>query len=193
MKAHRISLLTLVLAALVAGCGIREQEREYRNFFNQTAKELVPGLRLPDESQYGPAWAFIEGQGWETRDGSGETKAEFWTSGEFNGDEATDYAYILVDEESEARNLIAFVSATDGYRYRAEQLTTGFEWGIWLRTRASGRYMATPSGEGAADVSPTTQFEVRNQAIDLFETGGSTVTFVWDESSQAFNRYSVSD
>lgn len=192
MTLGNIRLITVVLVGLAAGCSIAEQERRYRLFFNETATALVPGFRLPDESQYGPAWAFVEGQGWQTLDGTGETKAEFWTSGEFNGDGTIDYAYILVEEATDTRTLFAFVSTADGYD--AKQLDVGFEWGIWLRTRAPGRY-ATVEVRGANPDSPLNaiEFESRNQAIEFFRFDGESSTLVWNATTQSFDRFWTSD
>ena len=192
MKLFQFSLVVVGLAALVAGCSIRDQERRYRGFFYDTAQSLVPGYRLPDESEYGPAWAFVEGQVWETRDGSGETKAEFWTSGEFNGDGTTDYVYILVEDATDSRALFAFVS--DGEDYEAELLTAGFEWGIWLRTLEPGRYdTAAARGIGPDSPDKLLEFEADNQVIEFFAFEGAASSFVWNDATQSFDRYWTSD
>ena len=193
MKRHHACLVTVItLAALAAGCTIAEQERKYRLFFTQTGRALVPGFRLPNESEYGPLWAFVEGQGWQTRDGSGETKAEFWTSGDFNGDAMIDYAFILVEEAADARTLFAFLSTPAGYE--AERLDSGFPWGIWLRTRAPGRY-ETAAARGAGPDSPLNilEFEAADQAIDFFGSEGAASSFVWNETTQSFDRFWTSD
>jgi hypothetical protein len=184
MKRHHLCLIVVTLAALVTGCTIGQQERKYRLFFSETAQALVPGYRLPDESEYGPLWAIVEGQGWETHDGSGETKAEFWTSGDFNDDETLDYAYILVEDASGTRALFAFLSTANGYE--AERLDAEFDWGIWLRTRSPGRYVSAVGPD-----SP--QFEVENQAIDFFQFEGASSTFVWNRTTQSFDRFRTSD
>ena len=192
MKLIHTSLIAAALAAPATGCTIVDQERKYRIFFSETAQALVPGHRLPDESQYGPAWAFVEGHGWETRDGSGETKAEFWTSGEFNGDGTLDYAYILVEDATDTRTLFGFLSIEEDYEI--EQLAAGFEWGIWLRTRAPGRY-ATAASRGIGPDSPLNvlEFEARNQAIDFFQPEGAASSFVWNEVTQSFEQFWISD
>jgi hypothetical protein len=192
MKLCHTGVVTVALAALAVSCTIAEQERRYRVFFNATAQPLVPGFRLADESRYGPAWAFVEGQGWQTRDGSGQTKAEFWTSGEFNSDGTTDYAYILVEEATDTRTLFAFVSTAEGYE--VERLDAGFEWGIWLRTRPPGRYASAPT-RGAGPDSPFNplEFEAQNQAIDFFQFEGSASSFVWNATTRSFDRFWTSD
>ena len=192
MKLIQTSLIATALAALATGCTIGDQERRYRIFFSETAQALVPGYRLPDESQYGPAWAIVEGQYWETRDGSGETKAEFWTSGEFNGDGTVDYAYIVVEGTTDTRTLFAFLSTDEGYEI--EQLAAGFEWGIWLRTRGPGRY-ATAASRGIGRDSPLNvlEFEAQNQAIDFFQPEGAASSFVWNEATQSFEQFWISD
>jgi hypothetical protein len=192
MKLCHTGVVTVALAALAVSCTIAEQEKKYRVFFNQTAQALVPGFRLPDESAYGPAWAVVEGRGWQTRDGSGHTKAEFWTSGEFNGDGTIDYAYILVEEATDTRTLFAFISTAEGYG--VERLDAGFEWGIWLRTRPPGRY-PTAAARGAGPDSPVNplEFEARNQAIDFFQFEGSASSFVWNATTRSFDRFLTSD
>lgn len=167
---------------------IGEQERKYRTFFRETAQALVPGFRLPDESQYGPAWAVVEGRGWRTRDGSGLTKAEFWTSGEFNGDGITDYAYILVEQATDTRNLVAFVSMGEGYE--VERLDAGFEWGNWLRTLQPGRYQPAVGRNIAPDAtSSDSAFVAQYQAIEFFRFDGEAASFVWNPATGMFDRY----
>jgi len=192
MKQHHAWLPILALTALTVGCTARQQERKYRIFFAETAQALVPGYRLPGESRYGPLWAAVEGRVWQTRDGSGLTKAEFWTSGEFNGDGTTDYAYILEEAASGTRTLFAFVSTANGYE--AEQLAEGFPWGIWLRTRQPGRY-ATAAARGAGPDSPddVLEFEAGNQAIDFFQPEGASSSFVWNVATGTFDRFWTSD
>ena len=188
MKTFRNALIFCVFSSLTAGCTIAEQERKYRIFFARTAQALVPGFRLPDESQYGPAWALVEGHAWRTRDGSGETKAEFWTSGEFNGDGTTDYAYILIEEATDTRTLIAFLSTPDGFA--ARHLEAGFEWGVWLRTRPAGRYrIAATENAGRDAASAAETFVAENQVIELFERDGNASNFAWNASAQSFDRY----
>lgn len=185
MKPGGVSCIAVALAVLAVGCTIAEQERRYRVFFAQTAQQLVPGFRLPDASRYGPAWAVVEGRHWQTRDGSGQTKAEFWTSGDFNGDGTIDFAYILVETATDTRTLFAFVSTAEAYE--AERLDAGFEWGIWLRTRPAGRYSTVPAPD--SDAPLVAAFEVRNQAIDFFRPDGDSSSFVWNAATEAFDRF----
>jgi hypothetical protein len=196
MQPYRICLTVALLGALAASCTSVEQERRYRTFFNETAQALVPDFRLPDESQYGPAWAVVEGQGWRTLDGTGETKAEFWTSGEFNGDGTIDYVYILVEKATDTRTLFAFVSVGQGYE--ARQLDAGFEWGIWLRTLPPGRYaIAGAEAEARAangDSPPAAlEFEARNQVIEFFQFEGAASSFAWNATAQSFDRFRTRD
>jgi hypothetical protein len=192
MKLSAASLTVIALALLAGGCTIGDQERKYRIFFRQTAQTLVPGYRLPDESAYGPLWAAVESRNWQTRDGSGQTKAEFWTSGEFNGDATIDYAYILVEESSDTRNLFSFLSTADGYE--AVRLTSGFPWGIWLRTLPPGRYSMTTAGVDSRDSSPSDrEFDAPNQVIEFFQFEGAASSFVWNAATQSFDRFWTRD
>ena len=200
MPLYRTCLSMALLVALAVGCTSVQQERRYRTFFNETAQALAPEFRLPDESQYGPAWAVVEGQGWRTLDGTGETKAEFWTSGEFNGGGTIDYAYILVEQATDTRTLFAFVSGDAGYE--ARQLDAGFEWGIWLRTLAPGRYaIAETEAEAAAGArdangdSPgeALELEARNQVIEFFQFEGAASGFVWNDVTRSFDRFRTRD
>lgn len=192
MKKTHACLLIVAFTILVGGCTIPQQERKYRIFFAETGQALVPGYRLPDGSQYGPLWAAVESRSWQTRDGSGLTKAEFWTSGEFNGDRTLDYAYILDEAASGTRALVAFVSTGDGYE--VEQLAEGFPWGIWLRTQAPGRY-ATAAARGAGPESPDNvlEFEAENQVIEFFQPEGAASSFVWNAATRSFDRFWTSD
>ena len=194
MSTLRIHICLSILATLSVGCSssIREQEQRYRAFYRDTAQALTPGFELPDGALYGPLWAQVEGRHWETRDGSGQTKAEFWTSGEVNGDTKTDYAYILVESATGKLVLFAILSAEQGYR--AETLTDGFNWGNWVKTREPGRYAtAAARGIGADAVESVLEFEAQHQAIDFFQPEGSASSFVWNASSQSFDRFWTSD
>jgi len=192
MKRHRACLPIVALSLLVAGCTAPQQERKYRIFFAETGQALVPGYRLPGESEYGPLWALVEGGGWQTQDGSGRTKAEFWTSGEFNGDATIDYAYILEEVATDTRTLVAFVSTAGGYE--VVRLDEGFPWGIWLRTREPGRY-ETAAAAGAGPDSPESilEFEAENQVIDFFQAEGGASSFVWNAATRSFDRFSTTD
>ena len=82
----RIRACLFVAAAAVpaAGYSVGNEERKYRPFFGQTAQALAPGYSLPPESEFGPLWALVESLGWQPRDGSGQTKAQMWMSGDFS-------------------------------------------------------------------------------------------------------------
>jgi hypothetical protein len=192
MKQRHACLLIIVLSAVTVGCSARQQEAKYREFFAETARALVSGYRLPDESEYGPLWGLVESHNWKTRDGSGRTKAEFWTSGDFNGDATTDYAYILQRETTGTRALVAFVSKGDSYEI--DRLAEGFPWGIWLRTQEPGRY-TTAAARGAGPDSPENvlEFEAANQAINFFAPEGGSSSFVWNAATGSFDRFQIGD
>ena len=185
-------LIVAVAAALAAGCSVGNQERKYRLFFGQTAQALAPGYSLPPESEYGPLWALVESSGWRTRDGSGQTKAELWTSGDFNGDAKDDFVYILVANTDGARALYAFLSAGEGYE--ARRMTDGFGGYMGLATRAPGTY-ATAAARGIGIESPDNAlaFDTEHQAIDFFQHEGGASCFVWNDGTQTFDRYWTSD
>ena len=194
MKALRNCLSLVLIAAPILGCNstVRDQEVRYRAFYRDTAQALTPGFELPDGALYGPFWAQVEGRHWETRDGSGQTKAEFWTSGEFNGDATIDYAYILVETATGNLTLFAFVSGEQGYR--AEPLVDGFNWGLWVKTREPGSYeTAAARGAGPDAAESVLEFEAQNQAIDFFQPESSASSFVWNASTQSFDRFWTSD
>jgi hypothetical protein len=192
MKRNHPSLLVAALALLAVSCSVGNQERKYRMFFGQTAQALAPGYSLPPESAYGPLWALVESSGWESRDGSGQTKAEMWTSGDFNGDAMTDFAYILVANTDGARALYVFLSMATGHE--ALRLTDGFPEHMGLATRPPGTY-ATAAADGAGPASPlnSLSFEAEYQAIDFFQFEGAASSFVWESERKAFDRYWTSD
>jgi hypothetical protein len=189
--ALRKFLLIATAFAAIAACSVGDQERKYRVFFYETAQALVPGYRLPDAAMYGPAWAAVESRNWRTRDGSGQTKAEFWTSGEFNGDGKLDYSYILAEEATNTHVLFAFVSTPGGYE--AQRLDEGFEWGTWLRTLPRGRDQAAAQRESADSPPNETEIDTRNQAIEFFQFEGSSSSFVWNATTESFDRFRTSD
>ena len=194
MKARCAYLGLFLVASQLLACSssVREQEQRYRTFYRETAQALTPDFELPDAALIGPFWAQVEGRNWETRDGTGQTKAEFWTSGEFNGDASTDYAYILAESASGTLAVFAFVSGGEGYQ--AIRLVDGFNWGIWLRTREPGRY-ATAAAGGAGPSSPDNvqEFVADYQVIDFFQPESSSSSFVWNAESQSFDRFWTSD
>lgn len=186
--------VSLILAcAMLAACSAAAQESKYRSFFRETGADLARGYRLPPESEYGPLWAFVESTGWQTRDGSGGTKAEFWTSGDFNGDGARDYAYVLIRAEGSERALYAFMSSSDGYA--AVVLVPDIAPRMWLATRGPGRYATAEARGIGPDAAATgvTEFEVSHQAIEFFQSEGASSTIVWNEGTQGFDRYWTSD
>jgi hypothetical protein len=189
---RRAAAVILMAGLLAAGCSVGNQERKYRVFFGQTAQALAPGYSLPPESAYGPLWALVESFGWNSKDGSGETKAEMWTSGDFNGDTMTDFAYILVANTDGGRALYAFLSAETGYD--ALRLTDGFGEHMGLATREPGTY-ATAAADGAGPASPlnSLSFEAEYQAIDFFQFEGAASSFVWNDGRKALDRYWTSD
>jgi len=192
MFRHRAFLIVAAATVLATGCSVGNQERKYRLFFGQTAQALAPGYSLPPESRYGPLWALVESSGWHTRDGSGRTKAEMWTSGDFNGDAKDDFVYILVANTDGERALYAFLSAGEGYE--AERMTDGFGEHMGLATRSPGSY-ATAAARGVGIESPDNalSFEAVYQAIDFFQFEGAASSFVWNDGTQSFHRYWTSD
>ena len=185
-------LILIVMATCLTGCSSGAQERRYRLFFTRTAADLVPGYWLPPESEYGPLWAAVEGVNWQTRDGSGRTKAEFWTSGEFNGDEELDYAYVLAAVADNERALYAFVSSPGGYE--AILLQPNAAPRMWLATSAPGRYAtAAAAGAGRDSATAVQEFESTYQGIVFFSNEGASSTFVWNETGSSFDRYWTSD
>lgn len=188
---HAVSLM--LASATLAACSAASQESKYRSFFRETGADLAGGYRLPPESEYGPLWAFVESSGWQTRDGSGGTKAEFWTSGDFNGDSVRDYAYVLIRAEDSERALYAFMSASGGYV--PVVLAPDIAPRMWLATRGPGRYATAEARGIGPDAAATgvTEFEVAYQAIEFFQSEGASSTFVWNEATQGFDRYWTSD
>lgn len=187
------ALLLLGCAMLTAGCSAPLQERRYRQFFAATAAALVPDYRLPPESAYGPLWAAVESTNWRTRDGTGMTKAEFWTSGDFNGDGRTDYAYVLTRADDGERALYAFLSTASGHEALA--VVTGIAPRTWVETRGPGRYAtaaAAGAGPDSADAAPD-EFELAADGIVLFRYESASSTFVWNSATGAFERFRTSD
>lgn len=167
-------------------------DRAYLTFFEKTAAPLVPGYRLPAERDFGEYWMAFDSFIYKTRDDSDSTKAPYWTKGDFNNDDATDFAYILIRRTDGAQALFAFLSAARGYEGIA--LEEGFEGDMGLATQGAGSF-TTAAGKGYWEPTPEDPavVHVEKHAIAFFMFESAASLFVWNASKQAFVRVWMSD
>ncbi len=190
--------LIVLGSVLWAGCQaelphyLREADKPYLTFFNETVSELLSGYRLPSERDFKDYWTYFDSFVYKTEDDEGNHKAPFWTKGDFNDDGQLDYCYILIEEESGIQSFFGFISSESGYRVLL--LDDGLESEMGLATQMPGELL-TASGKG---YSPATSDDpplvrVEHQAIAFFHFESASSVFIWDQEKQEFRRHWLSD
>jgi hypothetical protein len=186
---YRLSIIILILAISVSA---EADDKKYVSFFNSVAFELVLEYRLPAPSDMKNAWKWKDSYTYKTKDGNGQYKAPYWTSGDFNGDGVIDYAYILIHRKSKKKQLFAFVSSGSGFLKK--MLGESHEYEMGVATQEPGELL-TASGKGYWKPSPADppKIHIINQAIGYFMFEGASSVFVWNEKDSSFNRHWISD
>jgi len=113
-------------------------------------------------------------------------KAPFWTSGFFNADQTPDYAYILIEKWTRKKVLVALLS--DEGAYRAVKVRDSFEdeMGLATQPKADLSYFTT-------DMDERKTLHMPHEGIVFLMFEGAASVFVWDQATNAFKRYSISD
>ena len=165
----------------------------YLSFFNETVSKMLPGYRIPVESDLGYYWKEKESFVYKSEDNDGNSKAPYWTKGYFNNDKAIDFAYILINKNDKLKYPYAFISTNEG-NYQTLQLDGPVEFDMGIATQDAGNII-TASGKGYWEPTPDDPPEVtvKYQAIAyfMFESAGSI--FIWNEDSKTFKRHWTSD
>ena len=180
-----VTIITLgpsACATQSAPAYLQEADDEYLTFYENVAKTLLPGYRLPREEDFASYWSRFPSYVYGTHDDQNDRKAPFWTKGLFNDDEVVDFAFIVLDEDDRSKNLFAIVSTATGYR--TILLDDTFDEELGLQTRQSGDVTATADGER----TPGTVHVLRH-AIELIHFESHGALFVWDAESEGFVRY----
>lgn len=166
---------------------LRASDSIYLRFFEDTARSLLAGYRLPTKSDFRNYWSYYQNkfvygtEGHDTR-----PKAPFWTDGLFNADQRRDYAYILIHESTGKKSLVVLLSERGGYR--AVPLQEDFDDEMGLATQQPVKLTYYPTADADRKV-----LDMKREGIAfvMFESAGSV--FVWDEATNAFKRYWTSD
>ena len=171
-----------------AGAG----DNEYVSFFNSVGGKLVKEYRLPVSGDMKYYWEMKTGFPYKTTDGSGNYKAPYWTSGDFNGDNKNDYAYILINRNSGKKQLIVFLSKDDMYIAIKLSEPTDDEMGV--ATQHAG-VLTTASGKGYWPPTPEDppEINVKRHAIAYFAFESAASVFVWNDETKSFKQHWLSD
>jgi hypothetical protein len=191
MTLRQILHLAILLLVGVASLA-NTRENRYREFFVESATDLVPEYRLPTDSDMESYWSAKDAFPYKSTDGVGAYKAPYWTCGYFNDDDVLDYAYILIHKESEDKYLFVFVSLHDAFK--AILLEGAHQLEMGLATQESGR-VTTASGKGYWEPSPEdpAEVEIHRQAIAFFMFESASSLFIWNTEEQTFRRHWISD
>ena len=185
----RILLSVLIFLLSLPALAI---DNEYVSFFNSTGKHLVIDYRLPISSDMKQAWKAKDSYTYKTKDSSGNYKAPYWTSGDFNGDQKIDYAYILVSRSSNENQLIVFISSEIDYIAIKLGNSHNYEMGVATQipevlTTASGKGYWPPTSDDPPQVT------IKRHAISYFMFESAASVFIWDDNKKTFKRHWTSD
>jgi hypothetical protein len=159
----------------------------YVGFFEDTAKNLVTGYRLPVESDFRNYWKYYNNKlvyGTEGHDR--KPKAPFWTDGYFNADDRRDFAYILIHQSTGTKSLVVFLSDQSGYR--PVILQKDFDEEMGLATQQPVKLSYHPRADADPEV-----LDMKREGIAFLMFESASSVFVWDPATNAFKRYWTSD
>ncbi len=159
----------------------------YLPFFEDTARSLLAGYRLPAEADFRNYWKYYNNRlvyGTEGHDR--KPKAPFWTDGYFNADDRRDFAYILIHESTGKKSLVVFLSDQSGYR--PVILQEDFDEEMGLATQQPVKLTYYPRADADAQL-----FDMKREGIAFFMFESASSVFVWDTATNAFKRYWISD
>ena len=106
--------------------------------------------------------------------------------GFFNADQTPDYAYILIEKWTGKKILVALLS--DEGAYRAVTLRDSFEdeMGLATQPKADLSYFTT-------DMDKRQTLHMQHEGIVFLVFESSASVFVWDQATNTFKQYSISD
>ena len=159
----------------------------YLRFFEDTARSLLAGYRLPSEADFRNYWKYYNNTvvyGTEGHDR--RPKAPFWTDGFFNADDRLDFAYILIHETTGKKSLVVFVSDQSGYR--PVLLQEDFDEEMGLATQQPVKLSYYPRADAHSEV-----LDMKREGIAFFMFESASSVFLWDPATSAFKRYWISD
>jgi len=166
---------------------LRTVDTAYLRFFEDTARTLLAGYRLPSEADFRNYWKYYNNRlvyGTEGHDR--KPKAPFWTDGYFNTDDKRDFAYILIHETTGKKSLVVCLSDQSGYRPVVLQEDFDEEMGVATQQPVKLSY------HPRADADPEV-LDMKREGIAFFMFESASSVFVWDPATNAFKRYWISD
>ena len=172
------------------GLCLQPADTAYVDFFDRVGSRLITDYRLPEAYDFKREWKEYNNprtrMAVSTQDHAGHVKAPFWTSGFFNADQTPDYAYILIEKWTGKKVLVALLS--DEGAYRAVTLRGNFEdeMGLATQPKADLSYFTT-------DMDKRQTLHMQHEGIVFLMFEGAASVFVWDQATNAFKRYSISD
>jgi len=166
---------------------LKASDSIYLRFFEDTARRLLAGYRLPSEADFRNYWKYYNNRlvyGTEGHDR--KPKAPFWTDGYFNADDRRDFAYILIHESTGKKSLVVLLSGQSGYRPVILQEDFDEEMGLATQQPVKLSYHAR------ADADPEV-LDMKREGIAFLMFESASSVFVWDPATNAFKRYWISD
>jgi hypothetical protein len=166
---------------------LKASDSIYLRFFGETAKNLLTGYRLPSEANFRNYWKYYNNRlvyGTEGHDR--KPKAPFWTDGYFNADDRRDFAYIVIHKSTGKKSMVVFLSDHSGYRPVILQEDFDEEMGLATQQPVKLRY------HPRADADPEV-LDMNREGIAFFMFESASSVFVWDQATNAFKRYWISD
>lgn len=140
--------------------------------------------RLPDATDLKRDWKHFHQSGRDVP----------WTvTGDFNGDEERDYAYLLPTKSSDGFSLVAFVSGDTGYEeYILTELTEPV-YCCGIQRQPSGTHPVLSTERYRSDGEESATVELPYSAIEFIYFEASSRLYYWDPDRTAFRTAWTSD
>ena len=142
---------------------------EYITFYIENGTKLIRDYRLPKESDFSYWGTDLDTYFYKSIDYLGQTKPPYWTKGDFNGDGIIDRAYLLFNNKNNSVELFVFVSIKNEYRI--------------MNLSSANKNM------GVSTVILDTDGMMKH-ALKLFEFEGHAILYLWDTTSNNFQKMS---
>ena len=112
---NRYFAIGVVAAVFISGSAQSASDAEYLKFINSHGKKILDTYRLPDGDDLSYWGTDRDTYFYKTQDSDFENKAPYWTKGQFNNDEQSDYLFIMFHRTENKAYLIGFISSNNGY------------------------------------------------------------------------------
>ena len=108
-------LAGVVVALLASGISRSASDKEYIEFFENNGESVLDSFRLPTGEDLSYWGIDKDTYFYKTLDSDLDTKAPYWTKGDFNGDNKPDYLYLLFQKTDNQAHLVGFISTQTSY------------------------------------------------------------------------------